>query len=373
MLTTRSHVTHRSALLPQSIASRRPPTPSDPERRPRPEPFPDPDRSPDHAPHPVPANDDDADAVREVPLAVPFGGSVPFQRAVPIEATTPFEKAASTVVAPDGPNPLLPPPAHERDDGAARLFRLHAAIAAARSSGERSVAERSSVAGPSSGDRHGDPSPLSLRIDADDPRPAPHDHPALANALVPHVARMLTIGDRWRPRDARGESCAELRTLYPITTPIAELAAIPHAERPWTVYAILDPRTELPVYVGMSGQPGRRLERHRLWASERPLQHARPRRMGTYRYLPMLGEAGLRPRFVRLQGATSRSDALRKERAWMDRLTALGVPLLNRIAPERLAKSVGKGADRAVASTKKPATTTKRAASEAATCRGAAS
>ena len=74
MLTIRSHVNPRSAslLLPPSIASQRPPTPNDSERRPRPEPSPDPERSPDRAPRPVPANDDDVDAVREAPLAVPF-------------------------------------------------------------------------------------------------------------------------------------------------------------------------------------------------------------------------------------------------------------------------------------------------------------
>ena len=75
MLTIRSHVNYRPGscrsaplLSLAPIASRRPPTPSDPERRPRPEP------SRDRAPRPAPANDDDADAVREVPLAVPFEG-----------------------------------------------------------------------------------------------------------------------------------------------------------------------------------------------------------------------------------------------------------------------------------------------------------
>ena len=72
MLTIRSHVNPRATSLPPSIASWRPPMTSDPERRPRPESSHDPKRPLERAPRPVPANDDDADAVREVPLAVPF-------------------------------------------------------------------------------------------------------------------------------------------------------------------------------------------------------------------------------------------------------------------------------------------------------------
>ena len=49
-------------------------------------------------PRPCPANDDDADAVREVPLAVPFEGTT------------------ADAAAPDATHPLLPPPAHGNDD-----------------------------------------------------------------------------------------------------------------------------------------------------------------------------------------------------------------------------------------------------------------
>ena len=93
MLTIRSHENPRSAPPPLPlIASRRPPTPSAPGRHPRPEPSPDPKRSPDRAPRPAPANDDDADAVHEVPLAVPFEACAPTSCApTPRPRPLPFE------------------------------------------------------------------------------------------------------------------------------------------------------------------------------------------------------------------------------------------------------------------------------------------
>ena len=86
MPTIRTHVNYRpgscrsAPLASPSIASRRPLTPCAPERRSRPEPSRDPTRCPDRAPRPVPANDDDADAGREVPLTVPFEGRGPDRR-----------------------------------------------------------------------------------------------------------------------------------------------------------------------------------------------------------------------------------------------------------------------------------------------------
>ena len=122
MPTIRTHVNYRpgscrsAPLASPSIASRRPLTPCAPERRSRPEPSRDPTRCPDRAPRPVPANDDDADAGREVPLTVPFEGRGPDRRY---------------------PDPLDAPPVHpEHYVGSMELYEAsHARIVAQRTRG----------------------------------------------------------------------------------------------------------------------------------------------------------------------------------------------------------------------------------------------
>lgn len=288
MITIRSHVNYRRTRSERSGDTERP----GPNHAPAPPRVP---TMPERGPPNVPANDDDADAVREVPLAVPFTG--PAQQA---------DRADREERMPFGVDALLPPPTCDDDDVSVRVFRLHEAVARQRT--DRATA--SSV----------DQGPV------DGPVGNADDH-AYDAELASHVERLVALGNRWCPPAVVPlEPDPELVNLH-------ELALVPEDERPWTVYAILDPRTDLPVYVGMSGQPGRRLRLHKLWATQRPLKKPGPRRRGTYRYLPMMRIAELCPRFVRLAAATSRSDALAKERAWMIRLTALGVPLVNARLP----------------------------------------
>lgn len=78
----------------------------------------------------------------------------------------------------------------------------------------------------------------------------------------------------------------------------------------WTVYAICDPRTGLPFYIGQTNDLARRQRQH--------LENYRPR---SYRsqHIKALLDAGLVPTFRTLHTATTKAEALALEAAEIER------------------------------------------------------
>lgn len=92
----------------------------------------------------------------------------------------------------------------------------------------------------------------------------------------------------------------------------------------WTVYALYDPRTGSPRYVGCTKQA---LDKR--WSEHlNPLQTDRSKKADWIRKLRTLG---LRPTTGVLASSSMRHEALRFELEWMRRLSDLGFDLCNQV------------------------------------------
>jgi len=94
----------------------------------------------------------------------------------------------------------------------------------------------------------------------------------------------------------------------------------------YTTYAIYDPRTKWPVYIGQTGNYDRRRDDHMTTFRERKasppgsLQH----------WLKALHKAGLEPQFLQLEVVETESESLKSETKWIAKFSGMGLPLLNR-------------------------------------------
>ena len=93
----------------------------------------------------------------------------------------------------------------------------------------------------------------------------------------------------------------------------------------YTVYALVDPRTGVTFYVGCSTNPKDRLRRHR---SPRLGDKARDGMQVKLRVAEMQSQ-GFQPSMVILEQTEDRT----KERQWIERYKAMGLPLLNTCLP----------------------------------------
>lgn len=91
------------------------------------------------------------------------------------------------------------------------------------------------------------------------------------------------------------------------------------------IYQLIDPRDQVPRYVGFTSDLRRRLRQHRSGTAIGDQRNAQKQA-----WIQELQRQGLEPVIQRLETLEGRvSDAIQRETYWMQRLIQQGVPLLN--------------------------------------------
>ncbi|MEM6538860.1 MAG: GIY-YIG nuclease family protein [Pseudomonadota bacterium] len=95
----------------------------------------------------------------------------------------------------------------------------------------------------------------------------------------------------------------------------------------FTTYAIVDPKTRLFIYVGQSVDFERRKAEHLKRSRTRKTKHPK----GTIKaWLAEAERAGITPQFVILDVVETEEQSLLSESNWVEKLAAIGHPILNR-------------------------------------------
>ncbi|MEL6826612.1 MAG: GIY-YIG nuclease family protein [Pseudomonadota bacterium] len=94
----------------------------------------------------------------------------------------------------------------------------------------------------------------------------------------------------------------------------------------YTTYAIYDPRSLWPVYVGQTKNFEQRKSDHLTTHRERKKHPPGSREF----YLKALHKARLEPRFMVLEVVETESESLKSETKWIQKYSEAGFPLLNR-------------------------------------------
>lgn len=94
----------------------------------------------------------------------------------------------------------------------------------------------------------------------------------------------------------------------------------------FTTYGIVDPRTHRIIYIGQTNNYERRQKEHRMAHRTR----GRSKKGSLQHWLKGLNRAGDKPRFIKLEEVEGEEASLASELEWIEKLSAAGVPLLNR-------------------------------------------
>lgn len=110
----------------------------------------------------------------------------------------------------------------------------------------------------------------------------------------------------------------------------------------YTTYAIVDPVTRLFVYVGQTVDFDRRRAEHLKRARTRKTRHPR----GSIKaWLAQAEKNGVVPAFIILELVETEEQSLLSESNWVEKLAAIGHPLLNRWEEHQELIEAGRGQD----------------------------